>query len=637
MPESTRKHRATPKAPRTPRAKAPATPPPAATPAAPREGFARITDFHWGYPFSVVGEGPEADALRDFFARFTTTPAPFTGHGYHVLAPDDHDTAVQAFEKNVPVLYDSDVWAAAGRDDTAEARRARLERVLAVPSARHEGELEMLLATWPAEQAPEAAHARATEAIAAWPGMFLRGGVRAEAMAARGQWEALRPWVRTRAGEALEAGRAQGLLPPADTLFFDSPEAAVADRAALETVRDLTIRGVPTAEAWAVLRTAPQVERLALGDYTGTHPKGFDAALWWDAPLGARLRTLSTYGLRLDAKALKPLGARGDTLRHLRLENARMEGASAGKALAQIAARHPLRSLELSYNDLGPAGAEALFAAPTFAALEALNLSANEIGDAGAVAMARNPSLRALRWLAVRSTTQKGRWTAEAAKALAEADMPALRHLVLMAQGVGSEGAAALLTSSRLVGLRALNLSYCDADWAEVIALCKCRVGPALEALDLSNWSAKKKPRWEEAVFLSTVKHLRAEGVPGGALAGLLRSGQLGSLEALVLGGVYAEHAKAVTALKTVPALPRLKVLSLHGWKLDATAAKALADAPLVAALEGIDLMSGSYATPGAARVFLERGIRLVGSSTFNEYAANDVRSYGFEYEGPDA
>ena len=44
-----------------------------------------------------------------------------------------------------------------------------------------------------------------------------------------------------------------------------------------------------------------------------------------------------------------------------------------------------------------------------------------------------------------------------------------------------------------------------------------------------------------------------------------------------------------------------------------------------------------SYTTPGAARVFLERGIRLVGSSTFNEYAANDVRSYGFEYEGLDA
>ena len=170
-----------------------------------------------------------------------------------------------------------------------------------------------------------------------------------------------------------------------------------------------------------------------------------------------------------------------------------------------------------------------------------------------------------------------------------------------------------------------------------MIALCKGRVGPALTALDLSNWSAKKKPRWGEAGFLTTVKHLRVEGLPGGALAGLLGSGCLGSLEALVLGGVYAEHAKAVTALKTVPALPRLKVLSLHGWKLDATGAKALADAPFVAGLEGIDLMSGSYATPSAARVFLSRGIRLVGSSLFNEYAANDVRTYGFEYEGLDA
>lgn len=623
MPELPRKPRPTPQAPRT---KA------APTAVSLREGFAPITDFDWSYAVSVVGDGPEADALRTFFAGFTTLLAPFTGASCHVLAPDDLDTAVRSFKRDIPVLYPSDVWAAAGRDDSAERRHARLERVLAATSARQRGEVEMLLATWPATQQPEVANVRATEAIAAWPGKFLCGGVRAEALAAQGRWEAVRPWVRTEASAALEAGRARGLLDPADTLYA-RPAAVVANRAALERARDLSLRGLPTREEWAVLRTAPRVERLALGANTVKPQRGLEPAAWWDGPLGAGLRTLELQGIRLTAKELGVFGGHGDTLRHLRLERADLAGAPAGEGLAQIAARHPLRSLDITANDIGPAGAKALLAAPVFASLRALDLTGNEVGDGGALALAHNPSLRALRGLVAPSNpTQAERWTAAAGEALAGADLPALQHLVLAGQGMGSEGAAALLASSRLAGLRALNLASCDADWAEVIDRCKGREGPALTALDVCHWTAKKKPRWGDAGLLSTVKHLRVVGLPGDALAGLLTSGCLGSLEVLVLGHICAEeHAKAV---KEVPALPRLKVLSLEGWKLDEASAKALADAPFLAGLEGVDLGPGSDTPPGAARVFLARGIRLLHGSLFDKWgAASHRRMDWWDYE----
>jgi uncharacterized protein (TIGR02996 family) len=93
-----------------------------------------------------------------------------------------------------------------------------------------------------------------------------------------------------------------------------------------------------------------------------------------------------------------------------------------------------LDSLDLSFNNIGGAGARALAASPTLAGLTTLILSGNGIGPAGARALAASPNLSGLTTL----------------------------NLSGNGIGDGDGGAEALAASERLTRLTALDLSWND-------------------------------------------------------------------------------------------------------------------------------------------------------------------------------
>lgn len=615
------------RAPAAPKPRAPRKPK-ATPPVAIARPFRPITSFHWGYPFSVKGEGPRAERLRAFFEGFVKLSPPFEGHGFLVIARDDHEAAAEAFERNIPVLYFDDVEAAARFDASEDARRAWLDEVLEQAGGERRGALEMMLSAWPEAQHPEAAEAHAKARFAAWPSCWHHASRRLDRAYEAGNRDAYRGWVSTCQWNNPDELEKFDLAGRVTTASFETPAQAVAAVASLPMLRELSIRGMPTVEQWAALARLEHVEHLSVTDFTQGNLEGLSTAVWWGAGLGARLKSFTTYGIKISADELAPLTRGAATLEHLKLDNARLAGAAVGARLAEVLTHHPVRSLEAEYNELGPEGAERLFKGRAFPTLEALCLSANEIGDAGALALAENPRLPKLRWLTIRSNDAAGRLTRVSAEAFARGALPSLRTLMLMGQGLGSAGCAALLGSAHLSALRTLNLSYCDADWAEVIALLDGRGLASLERLDLGAWSLKTKPSWADARFLRGVKALRVDGIAGNHLAGLLASGHLDACESLVLGGVYASHPKAIAALKSAAPLPALRHLSIRGWKLNAESARALVEAPFVASLEGIDAMSGGYVNRAAATVFHEKGLRLLNSAVFAEYVANDVRTY---------
>ncbi len=610
-----------------PAAKKPAT---ALTPKA----FAPAGPVHWGYPFTVEVAGERGAAIRAFLERFTTITTDEDISGYGVVDDDDTATAARYFNKNRPVITASDFDRQSPAHLTEDERLQRLDRALGERTSEAYSETEMLLATWPDDQHPDAAEARALAALEAWPTYFRGGTTRSQRAADAGDLSLHRKFVRSQGSKDIDERLSSGRFDDTELLYVDDIEVFLKHRAALPRVRALNVRGVPTTAQWDALKETP-LDAIAVQDFTSRNVTGLDTARWWDAPLGRSLHTLTTYGIKIGAAELKPL-TRGDGhLRHLKLENARLTGAAAGKAIAAIGALHPLESMTLPYNELGPAGVAAMFAGAGHPSLRALTLSANEIGDEGTVAIARSPGLGELRWLSLSSNATEGPITAVGAQALGEAaSLRNLHSLFLMGQPLQTDGVAALLASAALPRLRKLNVSYTSATWGALIAKLDGVETLPVTHLDASSWYGGPKPKWKDARFLRSVTHLRVEALPGGEFAKFLSCGNLDNVEVLVLGGVYAQHDKAHRALCDAEALPRLKVLSIHGWKMGVPQAKALCGSALVRALEGIDLMASGYVSPEAAKVFLDAGVRVVTSPEFSEYVANDVRSADFSDEG---
>ncbi len=597
------------------------------------KAFAPAGPVHWGYPFTVEVAGGRGAAIRAFLERFTTVTTDGDLSGYGVVDDDDTAAAAKYFNKNRPVITASDFDRQSPIHLTEHERLQRLDRALGERTSEAYSEIEMLLATWPDDQHPDGAEARALAALDAWPRYFRGGTVRTERAADAGDFALHRKFVRSQGSQNIDERLQSGRFDDTELLYVDDVEVFLKHRAALPRVRALNVRGVPTTAQWDALKETP-LDAIAVQDFTSRNVTGLDTARWWDAPLGRGLRALTTYGVKVGAAELKPL-TRGDGhLRHLKLENARLTGAAAGKAIAAIGALHPLESMTLPYNELGPEGVAAMFAGAGYPALRALALSANELGDEGVTALARSPGLGNLRWLTLSSNATEGPVTAVGAKALGEAaSLGNLHSLFLMGQPLQTDGVAALLASAALPRLRKLNVSYTSATWGEVIAKLDGVETVPVTHLDASSWYGGPKPKWKDARFLRSVTHLRVEALPGGEFAKFLSCGNLDNVEVLVLGGVYAEHAKAHRALCDAEALPRLKVLSIHGWKMGVPQAKALCGSALVRALEGVDLMASGYVSPAAAKVFLDAGVRVVTLPEFSEYVANDVRSADFSDE----
>jgi len=584
----------------------------------------------------VEVKGAAGEAARAFLGRFTTLVPDTSLSGYAIVDGADTEKMAAYFDRNRPVVTYEDFVAQSGMGLDTVARRVRLDAALASRNGFGRSEVEMLLATWPDDQDPAAAEAHACAVLETWPRMLLGSTTRTERGVEAGDFTLHRKFVRFQGANGLAEPARRPRFEETTLLSTDNLDELLAQRTSLPRLRGVHLRGVPTVTQWEALAEMP-LEDLAVQDFTSRNVIGLDTARWWNAPLGRSLRVLITYGVKLRGIELKPMAKGEGHLEHVRFENARLSGATAGKALSAIGALHPLRSMILRYNELGPAGVAAMFAKGGFPSLRALDLSANEIGDGGIEAIARCPSLGNLRWLSARSNAQKGVITTAGAVALAgAASLSQLHALFLMGQPLKSEGVSALLASSALPRLRTLNASYAGATWAELITRLEGVETVPVTHLDLANTYGGADPQWARAAFLRSVRALRVDGLEGGHLAGLLASGNLDGLETLALGGVYAEHEAAFDALCAAAPLPALKVLSLNGWKLDVAGAQRLCTSPLVRAVDGIELMASRYVSAEAARVFLDAGVRLVMGPEFSEYVANDVRGYDFAYEDVD-
>ena len=573
--------------------------------------------LHWGYTFCLDEALPadERAALRAFLERFTQVNDGSSAGFYVVAAGTEPEARRAAWDASGALVEVEQLRAQMPTDDVA-ARSERLARALARPTSEGWCEAAMLLSTWDAATLP-AALAMAERLLASWPDE-LRQDV--EAWKDRPELGAL---VRVFWGPIEGDGPAKGIT----VVRTQDPHGLEKQQERLSAIRVLELSGKSKLpEVVARCEAMTSLERLVLQQPTYSEGTAkIDLGRLLAAPHLQRLGGLSLYGYSLTAADIEALADCPQPLQHLRLQYAKMKPAMA-KGLARIASRKPLRSLDLKYNDLGPKGASALFAAPDdWRALRVLDISANEIGDEGVEALAR-ASLDELRWLNIASNDPKNQLGPAAARALAEAPALAkLETLILHGHPLGAEGVAALLHSPCLRGLRRLNVAFCDASLAAIVECLGSGEPVALTELNLGNMqsSESKKLDLEGATFLRGVRSLSLDSLDGAEYAAALSCPHLDALEVLVLGGGYSNPRKGFEALCSAKPPPRLRYLSLSGWKLTAEQARRFAASPLGQQLWGVELMS-SYTVPDAWYELYRAGLPTVGSPFFDAYAPNE-------------
>ncbi|HEY0136457.1 MAG TPA: hypothetical protein VGB85_20385, partial [Nannocystis sp.] len=366
---------------------------------------------HWGYPYNFDGALPadERAALIAFFERFTTVSG--SRSGFFIAGPGTTpETRRAAWDGGATVLEVDQLRAQMPPDDFT-ARLDRLIAVLAQPGYQAWFEVAMLLSTWDAATLPDAI-AEATRGLESWPDE-LRTMIE--------PWQRrpeLRALVRVRWGD-LDGDDDVGRI---TTIRSQDADGLERNQERFSHVTALDMSGKPDLPELVIRCTGlTRLERLLLQQPTytsGTAKLSLGRLL--AAPHLQGLKALSLYGYTLAAADLKALAAGPQPLEHLRIQYARLKP-TAGKALAQLASRRQLRTLDLKYNDLGPKGAAALFGDPDdWRSLRVLDISANEIGDGGVEALVA-ASLEELRWLNISSNDSKQQLTAASGHALASA------------------------------------------------------------------------------------------------------------------------------------------------------------------------------------------------------------------------
>jgi len=267
------------------------------------------------------------------------------------------------------------------------------------------------------------------------------------------------------------------------------------------------------------------------------------------SPHLAGLEHLDLSSNRLSSAGLEMFTASRGTgrLRSLRLAN---NGIGARGAEALAASRLPLVDLDLSGNDLGPAGVSALADSETLEQLVSLGLAGNHIGPQGVAALAVSPRLRRLRIL---DLGHNGIGPSGAAAVALSAHMRTLRTLKLGRNALGREGLQLLLTSTTLDDLHELDLSGNTLGAAGAMFLAASPFVRRLESLDLSD-----------------------DALGDAGVAALLGSPHLGGLRTLVLAQ-NGTTAAGAGLLASAP--PQLESLDLSDNPLGDGAAAPIADA----------------------------------------------------------
>ena len=231
-------------------------------------------------------------------------------------------------------------------------------------------------------------------------------------------------------------------------------------------------------------------------------------------------------------------------LRHLSLAG---NGLGIGGAEALARAPFPLRTLDLTDNDLQAAGATALAGSAALADLETLSLAGNQIGSDGAGAVAVSHTL-----------TQ-------------------LRSLDLSHNGIGASGMAALALSNNVGRLRALRLAQNNLGLQGIELLLQSNRLAALEELDLASneFGAQGAMALSSSPFTRRLKALQvADNALGDAgLAALLGASHLTGLRSL---GVSQNGVTAAGATLLGGASGELEDLDLSTNELGPAGAAAL-------------------------------------------------------------
>lgn len=572
--------------------------------------------IHWGYSFCLDTAIPyeEREALLAWFARFTDVAAE-PSYGYFIVGPDtDPEVRRAAWDRGGTILELEQLRAQLPPQGES-ARRELLASVLARPSSEHWSALAMLLSTW-----DEATLANVLvdveRGLADWPD---------ELRALASRWDGrpeLRWLVRVLPGDLGRAGELGDIttVRTQDAAGLKEQQGRFAELKALEVSGK---KGLPALVAGC--KQLVKLERLVLSHPTysegGTAACGLAALL--RAPHLQGLRGLSLYGYTLKGADLEALAGCDQPLEHLRIQYAKLQP-GAGEALAELAARRRLRTLDLKYNDLGPGGARALFANPgDWGELRVLDCSANEIGDDGAAAIAA-AGLHSLRWLNLASNDPNQQLSADGARALAAGQaFGQLVTLNVYGHPIGAEGVAALLHSPNLRGLRGLSAMFSGASLGELAAHSR-GIPVAVEELSIGHLPASPKQfDPDDLGFLRTVRSLNVDALDGDEYAALLACSRLEALEVLVLGGGYSHPEAGFAALCSAKPPPRLRYINMSGWRLTPAQARELARSRLGQQLWGLELMP-SYTPPDAWYECYLAGLPLVGSTSFDSNAPNE-------------
>ena len=334
------------------------------------------------------------------------------------------------------------------------------------------------------------------------------------------------------------------------------------------------------------------------------------------------------HTLELPQSTLGPAGletlARGRLIgvKRLQLEQARITGDEIGPlAEAPIAAQ--MQQLRVHHNRLGDKGARWL--ATKFPALELLDVESAELRASGALTLLSSKQLPRLASLDI----SRNFIGDDLAKAIDAVELPALRHLACLSNGLQAPTASAL-ARARLDELRSLDLSENPLRDDALIALAATAGLPKLDVLRLK--ATGVGVRGLTALAASALgARLRAidiarNEVDDHGLAALLE-GKLAALDALDLAG-SALTIRGVKALAGAPVAARIKHLTITGldvgaldpllagdlWELRSLVADRFDDdaARLLAAARGLPALHSMVFT---ARELTDAGARALAES----------------------
>lgn len=283
--------------------------------------------------------------------------------------------------------------------------------------------------------------------------------------------------------------------------------------------------------------------------------------------LGLAHTTLGDKGLAALARA-----ERFSRLHTLVLSHAHIHGPGLAE-WAQHARTPALTQLLLDGNTLEPADFNTFIQNEDCAsALELLDLSGSQIGPTGTEGLAQSTALTHLRTLILRENAIDTR----GARALAAAPLPALTHLDLYKNGLGTEGIQAFAHNLELPALIHLGLGMNAMHDEGLSALAASQALTRLQRLELA---------WNE--------------ISKRGLSALLRS-PLEALQALDLS-VNLLDDDAIRILTRA----ELSLHELHlGWnRLEAPAAQHLAAAPSLTSLKHLHLSHNALGNEGASHL----------------------------------